>query len=258
MCGGCGRPLSASDPGATAYAGAGTVPGGGVGTASHDAPTFAGVGSGTAAPPLLGSPQFGAQPSAGKVAWPGVTRGRRKLGVSTDASAPWWRIPAIAGVVLVVLLVGTLGTWAFFVRPSMHTSLDTQMRSVLVSGVHQTFSGTIKSQDYTITAASLNTLVAAFLSKDSPVSKVLVSFANNQVSIAYAFWGGSGTVTSTLSLVNGHVLASGTSVDCPLCLIENGDEMEATFNNALAQIPSNITVTAIKTLNNALTVTVKV
>ena len=82
--------------------------------------------------------------------------------------------------------------------------------------------------------------LATFIPKDSAVSNITVSFANGQEIISYSFWGSSGKASTNLSVVNGHAVARGTSVDCPLCFIETGDEMEATFNSALGYIPTSV------------------
>jgi hypothetical protein len=254
MCGGCGRPLRESDPGATAFVG-----GAGIGLASpaengatlaHDAPTLAGLETALDAPPL-------------KVAWPGVAASRGKRahadGAAAPSETPWWRIPLIVGAVLAVLVIALLGTWALGIRPAIHTSLDTQMRTVLDSGVYAAFtpSSALSSGTYNISASSLNSLVATQLSAGSPVSNVTIAFAHNQVIVTYAFWGSSGQVVSSLGVQNSRAVATGTSVDCPLCLVESGDEMEATFNDALSKIPSTVQVTNIATINDVLKVTVK-
>ncbi len=155
-----------------------------------------------------------------------------------------------------MVAVGSLGTWALFVGPSMHTTFDTQMRTVLDSGVFASFSGTIAKGDHAILAKTLNDLVASRVPKDSSVTNIVVSFANGQEIVSYSFWGSSGVVSTNLSVVDGRVVARGTSVDCPLCMIESGDEMEATFNDSLNQIPTSAHVTSLKTENDALVLTI--
>jgi hypothetical protein len=261
MCGGCGMPLRVADPGATTLAAPAPAVGGWAAAApatptayAHDAPT--------AFAPALPQQYAPAAPRTPPLRWPGDeaarAKGARARAAGAHGSAPWWRIPLIAGIILVVLVVGFLGTWALAIHPSLHTSLDTQMRSALDSGVRQAFEqpGATSKGPQTIPAAFLNGIITAVLPKDSPVSNVAVAFANNQVIITYAFWGGNGTVSTTLAVQNGRVVAHGTSVDCPLCLIESGDEMEATFNDALGYIPKSVNVTGVATNGDALVVTI--
>jgi hypothetical protein len=265
MCGGCGQPLRTTDPGATAFAGVAQTPSALLGAVptdppivSHDAPTLAGRGSEIAAPPLPALGSASPLPPQ-KVAWPGIAAGRkskRAAGMSSAGSAHWWRIPLIAGIVLVMLVAGSLGTWALFVGPSMHSTFDAQMQSVLDSGINGAFSGKAAAGQHTIPAKAFNDLVTRFVPNGSAVSNIKVSFANGQEIISYSFWGSSGTATTNLSVANGHAVARGTSVDCPLCYIESGDEMEATFNSALGYIPPSAKVTSVQATNNSLIVTV--
>jgi hypothetical protein len=261
MCGGCGMPLRTADPGATVLAT--PIPaGGGWAAAAPATPTAFAHDAPTAFAPALPGQYAPAAPQTPPLRWPGDEATRAKAARAGSApgrgSAPWWRIPLIAGIVLVVLVVGCLGAWALAIRPSMHTSLDTQMRSALDSGIHLAFQqpGATSKGQYAIPAAFLNGIISTELPPGSPVSNVAIAFANNQVIITYSFWGGSGTVSTTLAAQNGRVTAHGTSVDCPLCLIESGDDMEATFNDALAQIPKSVNVTGVATNNDALVVTI--
>jgi hypothetical protein len=263
MCGGCGKPLRATDPGATSLATPSQEPAGwaralpGTSPIAHDAPTMVSISPDT---PVLGGPPAytPADASAAPAArWPGLGAQPRKAPAgSGGAQAPWWRIPLIAGIVLVVLVVGFLGAWAVAIRPSLHSDLDTQLRTALDSSIYQVFQGSVPKGEKAISAAFINQVVAADLPTDSPVSNVSVAFANNQAIITYSFWGGSGAVSTNLAALNGRVVASGTSVECPLCFIESGDEMEATFNDALKQIPARTTITQIRTSNDTLYVTV--
>jgi hypothetical protein len=265
MCGGCGQPLRATDPGATVYADSATTPvapygAGAASSVAHDAPTLAGQGSGIAAPPLppVGPAVTPLPPD--KVPWPGVTPGRAAKKRSAAASgnpAPWWRIPAIVGVVLVVLVAGTLGAWAFAVQPSMHSDFDVHMQSVLDSGINASFSGATTSGTHTVTipASAFNGFVATLVPSDSVVSHISIAFSNNQETISYSFWGSTGTVTTNLGVENGHAVARGTSVDCPLCFIETGDQMEKTFNGAFAYIPAALKVTNVQTKDDSLVIT---
>ncbi len=160
MCGGCGQPLRAIDPGATAFAGVATAPAewsGAVPTdqpvVSHDAPTLAGQVVGIAPPPLP-APGFASPLHPEKVPWPGAASGRKSkpdAGASVAISAPWWRIPLIAAIVLLVLVAGSLGTWALFVGPSMHSSFDAQMQSALDSAIYTAFEGKAAVGHYTVT-----------------------------------------------------------------------------------------------------------
>src|SRR5258707_651983 len=128
MCGGCGMPLRVADPGATTLATAAPAAGGWAAAApatptayAHDAPTaFA-----PARPePYSDAP---AAPPTPPLRWPGDEAARAKAARAGSApgrgSAPWWRIPLIAGIVLVVLVAGSLGAWALAIRPSTHASL---------------------------------------------------------------------------------------------------------------------------------------
>ena len=266
MCGGCGQPLRAADRGATVFAGA-TTPAASAGVDSqdfgvvaHDAPTFLGQEEDPAAPSFPFPGDVAAAPSDGNVAWPGVAQGGRakaRGGAPRTSSVPWWRIPMIVAIVLFVLVGGVVGAWAVVIQPSMHSDFDVHMQSVLDSSINETFHVKVAAGQHTIPATTFNGYVKTLVPQDSAVSNIKLSFAKGQEIVTYSFGGSSGTVTTNLGVVGGRVVARGTVVDCPLCLIESGDQMEATFNDPFRlYIPASVKITNIQTISDALVFTV--
>ena len=86
-----------------------------------------------------------------------------RSGTSAAARLPGGGFRLIAAIVLVVLVAGTLGTWALLVRPSMHSTFDAQMRSVLDSGIStRHFRAQFAKGQHTIPAKTFNDFVSHF------------------------------------------------------------------------------------------------
>jgi hypothetical protein len=239
VCGGCGKPLPApppDDPGATQLAAA-TV---GPASLPWEAPTVAA--------PL--SPPAGRVTLAAKASAPGKERA--------------WRRVALVAAVLAVVAAATLVAWAAFLRPAIHAQLDGELRSLLDNGVRRATAPlndvpagqAVPAVRITITAAELTDQIRSELPADSPVKDVRVGFARDRATITYSFLGRQGAVAADLALDGSRVVALNPSVDCPLCLVESAGELQSALDEALAQVPSTVPITALSADGDKLAITV--
>jgi hypothetical protein len=260
MCGGCGQPLrqSPDSPGtATVAISAGWASGAEPGaTTPVDMPA--------AFAPTVAAPPFASaySPPGAPSVWPGAAAAAQRSGASPTARKNPWRVPIIVLVTLCVLLAATLGAWALLLRPAIHNSVDSQLRSALDTAIEEATpasqtipAGTVIT--IRIPASALNADIANELG-NIPVKNVQVQFrADGFVHANYSFLGRDGGITTQLvPLANGRVEAQNTNVTGLLKLVESTDEMTATFNEALGRLPPQYHVTQITAANDTLTISV--
>jgi hypothetical protein len=254
MCGGCGRPLRALDPAATT-----AVHPVSPDTAFPSAPTSYATGTRTAYAPAERPPY--APPSTRTPSlWPDGSGSTTPHPASQSPLRPrgWARGLIVFLVVLLVLTGGLLGAWALVIRPAIHTAVDSSLRAALDNAV-QTATADITivpNGQYTLPAAAFDAEIQRQLPTNSHISNVHLDFARDGVRLTYRFFGRPGSITTHLAASDGHVVARGTTVEDVLSLVESGDEMEATLNEALGRLPSRYRVTGIRAANHALVVSI--
>jgi hypothetical protein len=254
MCGGCGRPLRALDPAAT--------------TAVHpispdaafpSAPTSYATGTRTVYAPTE-RPPYAPPSTLTPSRWPdaGGSTTPRPASPSPRRPRGWARGLIVFLVVLLVLTGGLLGAWALVIRPAVHNAVDSSLRAALDNAV-QTATANITivpNGQYTLPAAAFDAEMRRQLPKDSHISDAHLDFTRDGVRVTYRFFGRPGSITTHLAASDGHIIARGTTVTDMLSLVESGDEMEATLNEALARLPSRYRVTGIRAANHALIVSI--
>jgi hypothetical protein len=251
MCGGCGRPLRALDPAAT--------------TAVHPVSPDAAYATGTRtayAPAERPSPY--APPStltsSAPSRWPdaGGSTTPRPPSPSPRRPRGWARALVVFLVVLLVLAGGLLGAWALVIRPAVHTAVDSSLRAALDNAVQAATANItiVPNGQYTLPAAAFDAEIQRQLPADSHISDAHLDFARDGVRVTYRFFGRPGSITTHLAASDGHVVARGTTVTDVLSLVESGNEMEATLNEALGRLPSRYRVTGIRAANHTLIVSI--
>lgn len=265
MCGGCGRPLRALDPAATT-----AVHPVSQDTAFPSAPTSYATGTRTAyapaerspyAPPstLTSSTLTPSTPSTPS-RWPDASGAMtpRPAAASPRRSRGWARALVVFLVVLLILTGGLLSAWALVIRPAIHTAVDSSLRAALDNAVQAATANItiVPNGQYTLPAAAFDAEIQRQLPTDSHISDTHLDFARDGVRVTFRFFGRPGSITTHLAASDGHVVARGTTVTDVLSLVESGNEMEATLNEALGRLPSRYRVTGIRAANHALIVSI--
>jgi hypothetical protein len=271
MCGGCGQPLRQPlESGATvAIPGEWAADPQAGNTTPADAPYGFAPTMAAPTPAAYTPPGAANQAHAYEAApsiWPGAGSPGQQAGArpATNTKRNPWRAPIILLVVLCVLLAATLGAWALILRPAVHSTVDTQLRSALDSAIEQAAPSGVPLPPntpltITIPASALNANISSELGS-VPVQNVQVHFrGSGYVRAGYTFLGRDGTITTQLvPLADGRVQAQNTSVTGLLKAVESADEMSAAFNEALGRLPPQYHVTQITTANDSVFIHVTV
>jgi len=257
MCGGCGRPLRALDPAATTAVH--PIAPDAVDVAFPYAPTSYSASAQTAYTPAERAP-YAASSTLTPSRWPdtGGATTPRPASLSPRRPRGWARALVVFLVVLLVLAGGVFGAWALIIRPAAHQTVDSSLRAALDDAV-QTATANITivpNGQYTLPAAAFDAEIQRQLPADSHISDTHLDFTRDGVRVTYRFFGRPGSITTHLPASDGHVVARGTTVADVLSLVESGDEMEATLNEALSRLPSRYRVSSIRTANHALIVSI--
>jgi len=254
MCGGCGRPLRALDPAATT-----AVHPVSPDTAFPSAPTSYATGKQTAYAPVE-RPPYTPPSTRTPSRWPdsGSSTTPRPASLSPRRPRGWAHGLIVFLVVLLVLTGGLLGAWALVIRPAVHTAVDSSLRAALDNAVQTTTADitVVPNGQYTLPAAAFDAEIQRQLPTDSHISDAHLDFTRDGVRVTYRFFGRPGSITTHLAASDGHVVARGTTVEDVLSLVESGDEMEATLNEALGRLPSRYRVTGIRAANHTLIVSI--
>lgn len=267
MCGGCGQPLRSPTGTQATIAvpagwGTGPEPGATTPVEAHTGYTSAMVppAANVYTPPALGGPSPGYQDTPSL--WPGATPAGQRGGMKPPAKRNPRRALLTVFVVLCVLLAAIFGAWALVVRPAIHNTVDSQLRSALDGAIEQaTPANATIPPGYRLTITIPASLLNADIQNELgnvPVQNVQVHFRGNGYVLAgYTFLGRNGTiVTQLVPLANGRVQAENTTITGLLKLVENDDEMTAAFNEALGRLPPQYHVTQIAAANDTLAIIV--
>jgi hypothetical protein len=173
-------------------------------------------------------------------------------------ASPAGRIALGALIVVALLALVGVGIWAAVLRPQLHQKADSALRAQLASMV-ATFNRlpAVPTTNVTVTSDDATAGLQANISSNVPVQNVHVSFQTGRTSVAYTAYGVSGAVSTSLVASNGRLSAQDTAVDGPIGLVENGSELQAALNDALANMRHDITVQQVSEQNGVLTVAVK-
>jgi len=179
-------------------------------------------------------------------------------GPSARRPRGWARGLVVFLVVLLVLTGAVLGAWALVIRPAIHTVVDSSLRAALDNAVQAATADitVVPNGQYTLPAAAFDAEMQRQLPADSHITDAHLDFTRDGVRVTYRFFGRPGSITTHLAAGDGHVVARGTTVADVLSLVESGNEMEATLNEALGRLPSRYRVTGIRTANHTLIVSI--
>ena len=228
MCGGCGRPLTASVTN-------GPISGGG--SPSDEAITDPELQT-VAAPRGRATPMVAPPPLPSR-----IPSGRRM--------SPVARVFLILGVVVLILACVCAGAWGLVIRPALHNQVDSAMRTqmnaladqaslkLVQDGIPliQAHGGSFVGQ---VDAPTLNQQIAANASAQSPVTNTHVSFSDGQLKITFNSNNQQNSIATSLTTDSaGHLIARGTTVTGLIALIESGPELESAINDALHRLPPN-------------------
>lgn len=246
MCGGCGHPLRVLDPAAT--------------TAVHPIAPDAAFPS-TPTPYTISTQTTQATPpTAMSASWPSAGSPPTPRSAFASARRPggWSRALVVFLVVLLVLAGGLLGAWALVIRPAVHAAVDASLRAALDNAVQTATANitVVPNGQYALPAAAFDAEIQRQLPADSHITDAHLDFTHDGVRVTYRFFGRPGSITTHLAASDGHVVARGTTVEDVLSLVESGDEMEATLNEALGRLPSRYRVTGIRAANHTLIVSI--
>jgi hypothetical protein len=157
-------------------------------------------------------------------------------------------------VTLAILLAVAIGTWVVIIRPVAHTIVDHELRNTLEGATSQVPvfpPGTIS-----VTEAQINQLLAGHNFGRVPIRQTTAKFRGGAVNIIYALPITGGTVTTKLVARNGRLFAEDTHVEGLAGLIETGDELQVTLNDALALLPQDDSFGSVTAQNGTLSVTI--
>ncbi len=281
MCGGCGMPLTHND----------TPVNEGATVAITDLPGFSDRTPPTAAanganlndtqptPPT----SVGLRPSAYIAAAPitpvsrpttpptNVMVGVATPPIQTTAPAPavkptrrwgviWGRVAIIVVVALVALGALGYGSWGLFVAPSIHTSVDAELHTHFASLVNVFKTTSASPTTITVTNAQASSALGLEDSSDW-LQNMQVQFDQDVMYVTYTFEGTTGDISTHLFVSNGRLTVAATTVngylagDSAFAAIETGDQAEAAFNDALAQLPASETIQQVSVTSGHVTIT---
>lgn len=282
MCGGCGAPLSHNDtplhegatvaiadlpnfadrtpPGVVGYA-----PGLGVGDTQPTPPTPVDLRSSaylTAMPatpvtpvsrpttPPTYIPPGGMAPLSPT---PSPTPQRRR-------GAFWARVAGIVVVALLVLGGLSYGSWGLFAAPSLHTSVDAELHARFAILVNAAFRTTGATKTVSLTNAQATSALGPADSSEW-LQNLAIQFNQGVIYLTYTFAGSSGDIATHIFVADGRFKVAGTTLngyvagDAYFAPIETGDQAEAAFNAALAQLPASEHALTVSVANDMLTFT---
>jgi hypothetical protein len=148
-------------------------------------------------------------------------------------------------LLLATLAAGIWGVWSLAIRPALHARADNAIRSELQLAlapvptlpplaVQLGLTHISASQDF------VNSVLQKQLaSSGQPVSAQL-AFQSGQVVIQYTALSMPGTISTTLTAQGGRLVTTNTQVSGALGLVETGDELQATLNQALAELQTKV------------------
>ncbi len=224
MCGGCGRPLPAASSlagGRSAIDLEDTIP---------DVPT---VQTPTVPARVAEAPASGPRPTQRR-------RGRRLL---TGCL-----------ITLAILLVVAIGTWIVIIRPVAHTIADDELRVRLENVTSH--APILPPGTVSLTESQVDGLLAGRVFGRIPVRSVNARFRGGTAGVTYSLPITGGSVTTKLVARDGRLFAEDTHVEGLAGLIESGDELQVTLNEALALLPAADYVGSVSAKNGTLTVTI--
>lgn len=155
---------------------------------------------------------------------------------------------------LAVLLAVAIGTWVVIIRPVAHTIADHELRNTLEGATSQ--APVFPPGTISVTEAQINQLLAGHNFGRVPIRQATAQFRGGAVNIIYALPITGGTVTTTLVARAGRLFAENTHVEGLAGLIETGDELQVTLNDALALLPRDDSFGSVTAQNGTLSVTI--
>jgi hypothetical protein len=145
---------------------------------------------------------------------------------------------AIALVVVVALVAAA---WELAVRPYVHAQVD----GAIGNGLSQAVASIPPIPDqalklvgaqFSVNAADVNAMVVNQLPRGSGLDGLSVAFEPGTIELDYNAFGQPGAIRTTLRVQNDALVANQTQVSGPLGWVESGDELQATLDQALAQL----------------------
>jgi hypothetical protein len=157
-------------------------------------------------------------------------------------------------VTLAILLVVAIGTWIVIIRPVAHTIADHELRNTLEAAT--SLAPVYQPGTVSVTEAQVNQKLAGHNFGRVPIRKIAVQFRGGTASVTYSLPITGGSVTTKIVVHNGRLFAQDTHVEGLAGWIETGDELQATFNDALALLPTGDHFGSVTAQNGTLSVTI--
>jgi hypothetical protein len=180
---------------------------------------------------------------------------------------PAARILLIVLAVVVVLVAACTGAWGLIVRPALHQSVDTALRTQLDGFVDSynalpqlsQLRGSSRSVSLSVTvqATDVTASIQQQAAQQSAIKNPQVTFANGRATLSFQAYGTDEAISTALSATNGKLLVAATRVDGPLAIVETGSELEATLNEALGRMRTDISFTQLTLHGGVMTVSLK-
>jgi len=193
------------------------------------------------------------------------------VGVAAPPSAPptraarrwgaiWARVAIILVVALIVLGALGYGSWGLFVAPSIHSPVDSELHTRFATLVNAAFKTSNTAKPITLTDAQATNALGPDDSSEW-LQDVRMRFDQNIVYLTFTFEGSSGDISTHLFVENGRLKVAATTVngylagDNLFAPIETGQQAEAAFNDALAQLPTGEVFQQVSVASGLLTIT---
>lgn len=184
---------------------------------------------GYAPPPVWpDQPVYAASP-AGVQTWP-VKRSRRRRW-------PWY-------LLLFLLILGLVvsASWVVLLRPTVHQSVDGQIRQGLQQAIDQIspVPEIPPGVPFPVTADDINAYLAQNASQLAPITSMQVSLQPGVMVVNFQAYGFGSTVRLGLAVQGNTLVAQNVSVSGLLWWVESADDLTARFDAALGQVPGKL------------------
>lgn len=162
---------------------------------------------------------------------------------------PWGR--TVAAVIVVALLAALVS----FVRTEIHTAVDSQIALAMTAGVSSINGLTSTVHPWQVTADQVNAELASDLPAGTGLDHLAVAFHPGVAEVTYTTFGQTGTIRSGIAVQAGKLVLVNTQVTGILNWVENGDELAATADRALAKLQTPNGVESVVIAEGTVTIT---
>jgi len=172
----------------------------------------------------------------------------------------WGRVAGIVALALLVLGGLSYGSWGLFAAPSLHSSVDAELHARFVMLVNSAFKTTGAAKTVSLTDAQATNALGPADSSEW-LQNLGMQFNQGVIYLTYTFAGSSGDIATHIFVSDGRLKVAATTIngylagDPYFAAIETGDQAEAAFNDALAQLPTSESVQQVSVTSGLLTFT---